>query len=702
MKRVGRHKTQILVKCLACIVLSSAVVQWPGSSAHAQSRPVSEPVKVQLTFVRDDAARTPFKKDELPWPHRYAVFAQNGPEWLPTTFGDHITITADAAGMAVGTLELPPRKYRIKGHSESYQPALCWDQEFTVAEDRGQVQRLEIVYKSASLTKCILTVKGPSAGNVSIAVDPPIAIVPEGADTGKRETTRKLKATIGSPTTFYVWPEINELDFTVGGYFHGTSAGTPQRKTMKVDALAKGAEWTIEEQKPVATISVMLQTEQGDKPLTQELWNSEFSENSRATARIPFLTYELWEVKDTDNGNHRRAKDGGHFDWESGQLAYIGLQEGHTYAFPPFLYIGKLTLPVLKGARAQVKLPASATPGATVPSLGTIVIGSKPPHKWKVSGVVKSVNGQPLLQAFVSLSEPYAQSYGAMTDKDGQYSITAIEGQYEMTVMRGGKDIQKRSIDLSKDLVADYVLKDIGPPRTIIQMPGSSQTGGRGATTQSATIVGSGPIPFAAVGPGGGMAKFGIGAGGPKHGPRVSFGGLGGAAHHVVYLIDRSASMAAEGSMDKVKNRMRISLANLSEVQDFHVIFFGKDTPQENQPKRLVPATLQHKIAAAEYIETVSPGGTTDPLPALGRAFDVLNGADAKLKGKLIFLFTDGDFKNAGGNQAVVDFIAEKNKDKSVHINTCLLGKVEGKKSIIDTLKRIADQNGGEFKVIAE
>ncbi|MFB3890977.1 MAG: VWA domain-containing protein [Phycisphaerae bacterium] len=207
------------------------------------------------------------------------------------------------------------------------------------------------------------------------------------------------------------------------------------------------------------------------------------------------------------------------------------------------------------------------------------------------------------------------------------------------------------------------------------------------------------PISVAGVGGPGGSGGTGSGAGtglglkgGGPGGPRTGFFGRGGNAHHVVFVIDRSGSML--DTFDYVRKEMLNSIARLKEVQDFHVIFFAAGTPQENPPRQLVPASDDYKNAAAEFLQGIRPEGQTNPLPAIARAFEVLERAD-KRPGKLIYLLTDGVFPD---NDAVLKLIAQLNAKKDVLICTFLYDDKSA--DAVKVLQKIAEDNRGHFKQV--
>ena len=182
-------------------------------------------------------------------------------------------------------------------------------------------------------------------------------------------------------------------------------------------------------------------------------------------------------------------------------------------------------------------------------------------------------------------------------------------------------------------------------------------------------------------------------------GPKSRFFGAGGNAHHIVYVSDHSGSML--DSYDIVHAEIARSIGALSETQSFHVILLTGGRPKEKPPRRLVPATDAHKLAAARFLKNVAkPQGQTDPIPALTRALEVLARADRSRKGKLIYLLTDGEFRGLHGRKEVLELLAEANRDKQVHVNTILhyhsLPEAE------ELLRQIARDSGGTYTFVGE
>ena len=183
----------------------------------------------------------------------------------------------------------------------------------------------------------------------------------------------------------------------------------------------------------------------------------------------------------------------------------------------------------------------------------------------------------------------------------------------------------------------------------------------------------------------------GGGGGGPS-----GFLGLGGNVHHVVWLIDRSGSIGT--NFDILRLEMLASISRLRPVQDFHIIMFAEGPPLEKVPKRLTPANKRHKVEAADFLDGIKTAeGSTDPVPALTRAFEVLKAADPKKGGKLIYLLTDGVFPD---NEKVIRTVNEMNKTRSVLLNTFLYS-TQPDPLAEKVLQQLAKENGGRYKYVS-
>jgi hypothetical protein len=193
---------------------------------------------------------------------------------------------------------------------------------------------------------------------------------------------------------------------------------------------------------------------------------------------------------------------------------------------------------------------------------------------------------------------------------------------------------------------------------------------------------------------GGSRARMGMQQAGRGAGPESNFMGTGGNAHNVVYVIDRSGSMV--GTFDHVRFKMLESIGQLKPVQTFHIVLFSMGNPIEfsvDGNKQLQAATDGNKRKCVLFLKDVIAEKQTNPVPALERAFAVLQGTQKP--GKLIYLLTDGLFPD---NAKVLRVIRENNAGKEVKINTFLYGHQPPE--AVKVMERIADENGGEYRYV--
>jgi hypothetical protein len=156
-----------------------------------------------------------------------------------------------------------------------------------------------------------------------------------------------------------------------------------------------------------------------------------------------------------------------------------------------------------------------------------------------------------------------------------------------------------------------------------------------------------------------------------------------GPAAGIVFVVDRSGSMT--DSIDFVKHELNRSIRALAEEQLFDVIFYSSGPPTEMATRRLVSATDRNKQLAVRFIDSVVSQGETDPSKALERAFE--------LQPDTIYILTDGEF-----DKAIVGLVKRLNAAGKVKVHTIGFLYRTGEQG----LKQIADQNGGQYKFVAE
>ena len=116
---------------------------------------------------------------------------------------------------------------------------------------------------------------------------------------------------------------------------------------------------------------------------------------------------------------------------------------------------------------------------------------------------------------------------------------------------------------------------------------------------------------------------------------------------HVVFVVDRSGSMVTV--FDYVRVQMQLSIKQLGEDQQFHIVLFADEKTIEGPGKGLVKGTAENKAVALQFLQKreVQPRGMTTALVAIKRAFQVLESTGDR-KDKLILLLTDGELAGIG------------------------------------------------------
>ncbi|MBI5723404.1 MAG: VWA domain-containing protein [Planctomycetes bacterium] len=172
----------------------------------------------------------------------------------------------------------------------------------------------------------------------------------------------------------------------------------------------------------------------------------------------------------------------------------------------------------------------------------------------------------------------------------------------------------------------------------------------------------------------------------------ISFMGLEGKAATFVFVIDKSGSMGAGNKFNTLRNELLNSIDQLQGTQTFHVIFYDTNVA-EKPPKQLVAANNENKTAASTFLQNITPGGGTNPVPALKRAFKILKDAKGD---KVIYLLSDGEFFN---NEEILNAIKDRNPavENQIVINT-IFYNIQPLATQI--LEKIAKENKGQYKFV--
>jgi hypothetical protein len=155
-----------------------------------------------------------------------------------------------------------------------------------------------------------------------------------------------------------------------------------------------------------------------------------------------------------------------------------------------------------------------------------------------------------------------------------------------------------------------------------------------------------------------------------------------GNARHVVYVCDASESM--RGQLDALKGELLKSIDALKPAQEFTVIFLA-DGQAVTMSDGTVPALIENKRRAVQFVNAFRPSGGADPSAGLRAAFAT--------RPHVVYWVTPG--ATVGGDR-LVDELHTLNRDKRVRVNTVVMQPPD--EAARRLLGRIADENGGKFR----
>ena len=306
---------------------------------------------------------------------------------------------------------------------------------------------------------------------------------------------------------------------------------------------------------------------------------------------------------------------------------------------------------------------------------------------------------------------------GAVFFLGAKYVATKVVHQEEVIIPNnsmindgppGGVPFQGLGNDPNREARQDK-FKDGGTPEGWSEKRGSSlklEAAGGGEGDSNDSIIG--------VGPGGGFGRGNKGRGsgvgdalgageGDGNGPLAMFGtpggggigphgpvfGHGGNARKIAFVCDASGSMLNKFST--LRRELSKTVQGLRPIQSFDIIFFQEQSCSA-LAQALLMATPDNKLKADNWLGTVTPRGSTDPLPGIDIAF--------RQRPELVYLLTDGDFPD---NDKVLARIRQLNKDHRIKINTiAFVGDNDNETAFMELLKKIAQENGGVYKYVRE
>ncbi len=187
------------------------------------------------------------------------------------------------------------------------------------------------------------------------------------------------------------------------------------------------------------------------------------------------------------------------------------------------------------------------------------------------------------------------------------------------------------------------------------------------------------------IGLGGGLGDRDLAGGGPVG---AMWGvGRGQQARSVVYVMDRSGSMA--DTFILLQRELMKAIGTLQDDQQFNLIWFNDSRRADEWSARMRRATEENKAAVFDAIERITAEGQTEPVNAIKKAMG--------FRPDVIFLLSDGDFSE--DNETILRLFKQMNRSGRTIVNTILFNTTGTGEEI---LRRIAEENRGEFKVVTK
>lgn len=173
----------------------------------------------------------------------------------------------------------------------------------------------------------------------------------------------------------------------------------------------------------------------------------------------------------------------------------------------------------------------------------------------------------------------------------------------------------------------------------------------------------------------------------------AKFFGVEGSGADFIFIVDCSGSMADYGRWGQAKRELKSSIGELTSDQRFLILLYNNGYIAMNDEAELVESTERQQNRAIRWLSKKRPNNWTFCAEALAKALS--------LKPDAIFLLSDGEFNDREEVFTVLDALNSSKRLKlygrsQVPVHTIALGSHLGR----FTMKRIADENSGNFKLI--
>ncbi len=178
----------------------------------------------------------------------------------------------------------------------------------------------------------------------------------------------------------------------------------------------------------------------------------------------------------------------------------------------------------------------------------------------------------------------------------------------------------------------------------------------------------------------------------------ATFYGTGGNARRIAYVVDASGSLI--DTLDFVLQELRRSISQLSDQQQFTVIFFQADQVIEAPPAGWKRATVQYKSLVFDWMApeagNIRAMGGTSPVPAIQQAL--------RYRPELVFLLSDnitGRGRYEVNQKKLLDQIRQLNQGRT-KFNTIQFVYPDplADRGMRGTLELIAEQTDGVYRFV--
>jgi hypothetical protein len=162
---------------------------------------------------------------------------------------------------------------------------------------------------------------------------------------------------------------------------------------------------------------------------------------------------------------------------------------------------------------------------------------------------------------------------------------------------------------------------------------------------------------------------------------------LNGESRKISFLIDGAG--LSQDDLNVVLDQAIKAVVGLRPIQSFNVIVVQQTGILVLSNDGLIPATPENKRRVEAFTKQVKKCDRSGVVPALTRAF--------KDEPQLLYLLVHDNFPN---NDAVLKKVGELNADRHTKIFPILFSPAEDHAALSDTLKSLANDSGGTYKVV--